>query len=71
MIIKKNQQANLPALAVSFALVAFGLIMTFVHDISRAPNYIQAYLTQVKRPERPDFSKYDLLLKTFAKDGRV
>jgi hypothetical protein len=71
LIIKKNQQVNLPALAVSFALVAFGLILTFVQDLSRAPNYIQAYLTQVKRPERPDFSKYDLLLKTFAKDGRV
>lgn len=71
MIVKKNKQVNLPALAVSCALVAFGLIMTFVQDILRAPSYVQAYLTQVKKPEKPDFSKYDLLLKTFAKDGRV
>jgi len=71
LIIKKNKHVNLPALAVSLALVAFGLIMTFVQDVARAPSHIQAYLTQVKQPERPDFSKYDLLLKTFAKNGRI
>lgn len=58
-------------MVISMAVVFFGLSMSLMQDILRAPVYIQASLTQLKKPDRPDFSQYNQLLKTFAKDGRV
>jgi hypothetical protein len=69
--IKPKKEVNLAAVAVSIALVLVGLILSFVQDLVRAPIYIQASLTQTKKPERPDFTQYNQLLKTFSKDGRV
>jgi hypothetical protein len=68
---KQHKEVNLPVMAVSMALVLFGLIMSFIQDLARTPAYIQASLTRVNKPERPDFAQYNQLLKTFAKDGRV
>lgn len=68
---KQNKEMNLPVMAISMALILFGLVMSFIQDIARAPAYIQASLTKVNKPERPDFAQYNQLLKTFAKDGRI
>lgn len=58
-------------MAVSLALILFGIAMAFIQDLARAPAYIKASLTQVNKPERPNFAQYNQLLKTFAKDGRI
>ncbi|MBP9091391.1 DUF547 domain-containing protein [bacterium] len=68
---KQNKENSLVAMVISMAVVFFGLSMSLMQDILRAPVYIQASLTQLKKPDRPDFSQYNQLLKTFAKDGRV
>jgi hypothetical protein len=68
---QKSKENNLPAMAISMALILFGLTMALLQDIVRAPVYVQASLTPLKKPDRPDFSQYNQLLKTFAKNGRV
>jgi hypothetical protein len=65
---KKNSFATVAA---SIVLLTMGLILSFTHDISRLPTFLMAVLTPVTKAERPDFSSYDRLLKTYVKDGLI
>jgi|GEM_PF-496560 len=70
-LMKAPKQRHAVSIAISIGLVIFGLVMSFVQDIVRLPVTIMAACTRVTAPARPDFSKYDALLKSIVKDGKV
>ncbi len=68
---KPPKQRHLATIVISIALIVFGLVLSLVQDIIRLPVTIMAACTRATTPATPDFSKYDALLKSIVKDGKV